>query len=230
MKQNKRFAGMREGRRFITIGLLLIAAALSLVCYNLYDENRAGESVGQAMEQLNQRIPTVPEEKEADLPAETQEVYYEQELVIPDYVLSPEMDMPVETIKKKDYIGVLKIPALELELPVISQLNDDNLKVAPCRYMGSVYLNNMIICGHNYKTHFLKLKKLSLDDPVIFTDVDGNIFEYKVSAQEVILATDPDEMESGDWDLTLFTCTVGGRTRDTVRCVLVNCIPNTRVE
>jgi sortase A len=27
-------------------------------------------------------------------------------------------------------------------------------------------------------------------------------------------------MESGDWDLTLFTCTTGGQSRITVRCVL----------
>ena len=47
---------------------------------------------------------------------------------------------------------------------------------------------------------------------------------------EAIPATAPEEMESGDWDLTLFTCTVGGRTRDTIRCILVNCIPNTILE
>lgn len=27
-----------------------------------------------------------------------------------------------------------------------------------------------------------------------------------------------EEMESGDWDLTLFTCTVDGAARVTVRC------------
>jgi sortase A len=29
-----------------------------------------------------------------------------------------------------------------------------------------------------------------------------------------------EEMTSGDWDMTLFTCTVGGQSRVTVRCVL----------
>ena len=37
---------------------------------------------------------------------------------------------------------------------------------------------------------------------------------------ETLMPTAVEEMESGDWDLTLFTCTVGGRTRVAVRCAL----------
>lgn len=231
MKTENRFSGKHEGIVFISLGLLLIAAALSLVLYNLYDEMRAEKSVNQVIAVLDEYMPTEStEEANVDPQEETDEPYFEEETVIPDYILSPKMDMPVETVKGKDYIGVLKIPALELELPIINTWNDDNLKVAPCRYMGSAYLNNMIICGHNYKSHFLHLKKLREDDSVLFTDIDGNVFEYKVIAKEAIPGTAPDEMESGDWDLTLFTCTVGGRTRDTIRCILVNCIPNTSLE
>ena len=29
-------------------------------------------------------------------------------------------------------------------------------------------------------------------------------------------------MEDGDWDLTLFTCTIGGENRTTVRAVRIN--------
>ncbi len=32
---------------------------------------------------------------------------------------------------------------------------------------------------------------------------------------------DVEEMITGDWDLTLFTCTLGGQTRVTVRCQLI---------
>lgn len=231
MKTEKVFSGKHKGAVFITLGLLLIAAALSLVGYNLYDEARAGESVGQAVALLNQCIPThVQEETSGDAQVETDALYYEEEPVIPDYILSPKMDMPVETINGKDYIGVLKIPALRRELPIISEWNMINLKVAPCRYMGSAYLNNLIICGHNYTAHFLNLKRLHEGDTVSFTDMDGNEFIYQVAALEAIPGNAPEEMESGDWDLTLFTCTLGGRTRDTVRCVLVNCVANTNLE
>ena len=35
---------------------------------------------------------------------------------------------------------------------------------------------------------------------------------------EVLAPTDIEGMESGDWDLTMFTCTIGGKSRVTVRC------------
>ena len=54
---------------------------------------------------------------------------------------------------------------------------------------------------------------------VIFTDVDGNIFTYTVMVRETLMSTDVQQMESGGWDLTLFTCTAGGQNRVIVRCV-----------
>ena len=50
--------------------------------------------------------------------------------------------------------------------------------------------------------------------------MDGNRFIYAVSGTEQLPGTAIEEMESGDWDLTLFTCTIGGAARVTVRCVL----------
>jgi sortase A len=35
---------------------------------------------------------------------------------------------------------------------------------------------------------------------------------------EILRPTAVEEMISGDWDLTLFTCTIGGATRVTIRC------------
>ena len=53
---------------------------------------------------------------------------------------------------------------------------------------------------------------------VTFTDVDGNLFTYAVSQLEELPGTAIEQMDAGDWDLTLFTCTLGGRSRVTVRC------------
>ena len=50
--------------------------------------------------------------------------------------------------------------------------------------------------------------------------MDGNRFIYAVSGTEQLPGTAIEEMKSGDWDLTLFTCTIGGAARVTVRCVL----------
>lgn len=198
----------------ILLGLLLIAVALFLTAYNLYDEQRAEQSALQVIDRLEDYLPSeVPTE------ASTEPIVEQAPMPndAPDYVLCPDMEMPVETINGIDYIGVLQIPSLELELPIASDWNYPNLKTAPCRYSGSAYLNNMIICAHNYSSHFGKLKNLSEEDVATFTDMAGNVFIYKMVERETLNPSDIEEMEDGDWDLTLFTCTVGGKTRVTIR-------------
>ena len=51
-----------------------------------------------------------------------------------------------------------------------------------------------------------------------FTDVDGNIFAYDVAEIQVLKPTAIEDMMSEEWDLSLFTCTLDGQTRLTVRC------------
>lgn len=200
----------KKGSPLILMGLLLIAAALFLTVFNLYEEQRAAE--------LSRRVLL-------ELPAEMRSAFPENltendpEPVIPDYMLNPYMDMPEVEADGHAYIGVLAIPDLNLELPVMSEWSYPNLKIAPCRYTGSVYLDDMVIAAHNYTRHFGRIKELSGGEMVIFTDSDGNIFTYEVALVETLMPTDVGEMESGEWDLTLFTCTVGGAYRVTVRCM-----------
>lgn len=198
----------KKGLLLIYLGLLLIVGALFLTAYNFYDDYRAEKDAKQVADQL-----------EKILPDEDREPVGEQkETEKPDYVLNPDMEMPVHNIKGQDYIGTLSIPLLHLELPIISEWNYPRLRISPCRYEGSAYKDNMIIAGHNYRSHFGMLKNLSAGDQVIFTDMDGNRFFYQVTEMEVLDPGDVDKMETGDWDLTLFTCTYGGRTRVTLRC------------
>ena len=140
---------------------------------------------------------------------------------MPDYVLNPEMEMPVSSIDGLDFIGILEIPAIDLKLPVASEWSYANLDTAPCRYAGSAYLDTLVILGHNYPAHFQKLKNLHQGDAIRFTDTDGNLFSYTVSDFEQLRPDQVTDMVSGDWDLTLFTCTVGGQLRLAVRCVRV---------
>ncbi len=188
-------------------GLLLIAAALCLFVYN----KREAESAAQTAEQALQEISDVPHVLEQPQESEIHSI-------IPDYISDPTMEMPTVEVDGNFYIGILEIHALELSLPVISEWNDIRLKQAPCRYKGSVYLDNLIIAGHNYKKHFGGLKNLQIGDTITFTDMDEHCFSYTVTALEELDGTAIEAMESGDWDLTLFTCTIGGKKRVTVRC------------
>ena len=65
-----------------------------------------------------------------------------------------------------------------------------------------------------------QLDELAAGDQVSFTDADGNVFHYEVVLLETLSHTAVGKMASGDWDLTLFTCTLGGSYRVTVRCEL----------
>ena len=115
-------------------------------------------------------------------------------------------------------MATLVIPALGLDLPVISKWSYPALRIAPCRYMGSAYTGDLIIMAHNYDRHFGKLKNLRPDDLVTVTDMDGYVFTYKVVELEELPGTAVEDIELGIWDLTLFTCTYGGRSRIAVRC------------
>ena len=135
----------------------------------------------------------------------------------PEPMPEPYKAMQTKMVNGQPYIGTLQIPALSLELPVIAEWSYPALRVAPCRYMGSVYQDNMILCAHNYSTHFGRLTELKVGDEAVFTDMEGNAYTYRMTAQEILPGTDPEAMEKGEWDLTLFTCTLGGKNRVTIR-------------
>lgn len=200
----------------MALGLLLGAAALLLAIYNLYDDYLAGKNADTALQLVSGMIP----ESVGSLEEQLQEVSSLSEVEYPDYVLNPDMEMTVKMFNGQEYVGVIELPTLSLKLPVISEWSDAKLKLAPCRYKGSAYTNDLIVAGHSYKNHFRYIRKMQIGDPVIYTDMDGNRFVYEVTGTEVIAGTDVAKMEEGEWDFTMFTCTPNGGSRYTVRCTL----------
>ena len=194
-------------KHLICGGLLLIAAALAFTGYNLWEDQRAAQAARQALTAM-----------EAQTAEEGERAPEQPEPSVPEYVLHPDMEMPTVEIDGVEYIGTLTIPALGLELPIVSAWSDALLDLAPCRYTGSAYLGDLIIAGHNYRGHFGSLYRLAPGDEVQFTDAAGNVFSYAVSEIQELPGTALEEMEAGEWDLTLFTCTLDGRGRITLRC------------
>lgn len=194
---------MRRDRIFTAIGLLLLAAALFLTVYNVEVSKKAGAAADNAAKKLETEI-----EKNTDDDSSGE--------LIPSYLL--DSDMLQFQIDGRQYIGILTIPALGLKLPVLSEWSYPGLRSAPCRYYGSAYDNNLVIAGHNYTRHFGRLKNLSPGDAVTFTDVEGHVFSYQVAEIDTLQPKAVQEMVSGEWPLTLFTCTLSGQSRVTVRC------------
>ncbi|HIX32216.1 MAG TPA: sortase [Firmicutes bacterium] len=181
-------------------GLLLIAAALLLSGGQLLESRQAAAASAQILQQMEL---SAPAERAPDSAA-----------VAPD----PAQEMPTEKVDGQNCIGVLEIPSLSLSLPVLSTWSDAGLRLAPCRYQGSASRGDLIIAAHNYRRHFGTLHRLCAGDAVFFTDAAGNRFAYAVSYTEQLAGTAVAEMAAGDWDLTLFTCTAGGKDRLAIRC------------
>jgi sortase A len=229
----------RFGTIFLILGAVAAAAAIILTIYNYKDDYDAGESALadlHGMEEMlgidadgDGKIGTTPAEEyykahnmgNSGRAAALDSARGEASGHAPVYEVHPEMTMPTVEVDGNTYVGFLDIPAIERTLPVMDTWSYPNLKIAPNRFVGTAYAHDMIICAHNYDRHFGQIKNLQPGDKVTFTDVYGDRFDYEVSEVTILQPTDVEEMKDpDDWDLTLFTCTIGGATRVTVRCVM----------
>ena len=191
------------------LGLSLLLGAGILLYHNRTRELRAEAFTEEVVPQLVEQIRWEPGETEpaAQLP----------EAPRPGLQTSvPEMG-EVE-IQGYRYIGILSLPSLGLELPIMSDWDYDQLQIAPCRYYGNIHKDNLVLMAHNYRNHFGRLSELNPGDTVMFTDVEGIVTEYTVVARDILLPSAVEEVTAGDFDLTLFTCTYGGKSRITIYC------------
>ena len=181
------------------LGTVLILAALSLFLWNRREAEQAGEAAADILPQVVEQIA----ETTAEAPA------------------PPDPFDPTMTEAEIDgylYIGYLSIPALGLELPVMSEWDYNRLNIAPCRYSGSTKTDDLVIAAHNFAQHFGGLSGLTGGEQVLFVDMDNVVSTYTVVAVEILAPTAVEEMTNGEYDLSLYTCTYGGRSRVTVRC------------
>lgn len=191
------------GKIFILIGILLIVVSSCLLVRNNYEEHTAKEKSNVVLQSMKDNIESQKKE--------VTEVVFNEDTSI-------EKEMSVVNIDGYDYMGVITIPSLGIELPIMNDYDESRLRIAPVRYYGSIFTNDLVICAHSYKTHFGNLSKLKQEDVVILTDVNGESYLYEVLEIEVLDATDVEEMLDSEFDLTLYTCTSDGRKRVTVRC------------
>ena len=133
-----------------------------------------------------------------------------------------ESKIPTIELDGNIYIGIISIPKIGIELPVLKNWSYYNLNFSPCRYKGTVSDNNMILAAHNYRSHFGRIGELNSGDEIQFIDINGIVYSYEVVSTEYVGGTNVEAMNFGasdDWNLTLFTCTLDGQTRVTVRAL-----------
>lgn len=184
---------------FMSVGLCFVLFSLALLVYNNYESKKAQQSSAALMDSI---LNMVTEEDTA--------------------VVDPfDEEMTVKEIDGYGYVGYLTIPALNIDLPVMSECDYTRLKISPCRYYGSTKTNNFVIAAHSHRYHFGYIGKLKEGDVVSFTDMDGKVYSYAVRGTELLLPTDVDKVKDSGDDLILYTCNYGGTKRVTVRCTLI---------
>lgn len=184
----------------LALGGLFFGASLSFWLYNQHQDDQTARGMREICQHLN------------DMPVD----------MLPMNETDDDLDLDlVRVYDGYAYLGVLTISDLDLTLPVNQQWNYPALEISPCRYAGSPRNNDFVVCAHNYSSHFGAIGSLEIGSNIQFTDVMGNVYQYEVKKIEILNPYDVTSMVSSEYDLTLFTCTYGGRSRVTVRCQLV---------
>ena len=122
-----------------------------------------------------------------------------------------------------DVDGVLSIPSLGLELPILSEYSEELLKISPCIYrgLGGSAPERLVIAGHNYKVHFGRLGQLGVGDEISYRSLDKVETRFKVTQLVEIDEDDAQLLNNGEWDLTLLTCNLDMSRRILVRCDII---------
>lgn len=217
----------------IAAGFITLLTAGAIEVYSIVDNYLAGQRAQIILAQIR------AEESEPTLkskPTPTSEFEMQSNSTAIDDTVgaepspaAPEPSVPPDNTASEDpsspkpqyaTIGVVSIPKLALELPVLSEYSDNLLKVSVCRYEGEAQENpvRLVVAGHNYKSHFGNLSSLALDDEVCFQNSAGTVFNYTVTEITEISMYDHEALEQGEWDITLFTCASDRSRRILVRC------------
>ena len=183
--------------------------------YNQWISSQAAS----ASEALTDTLSSLLEESETTEPNNVADSLLGNSEVGAESSSAEESEPALQTVSVSGYdiAGIIAIPAININLAVIAEWSYPKLKVSACRYSGAPS-GQFVILAHNYKRHFGRINELQPGDPVIFTEPDGTVYNYEVTGTEIRGKYELKDIESGDWDLTLFTCTYGGANRVVVRC------------
>ena len=181
----------------VALGLIMAAAGLFLQLTEVQQEQLAGENAALLLEAVSQQLPAAPAEP---LPGE-----------------DPEDEPQSLAVMGYDVLGTLRIPSVDIDLPVLNEWSYDLLTVAPCRYSGSIETGDLVILGHSYRTHLRPLRQVQPGDSVELTDAAGTVHRYVVAETEILRGSDGSLLPSG-YPLTIFTCTADSKHRFLARC------------
>lgn len=198
----------KNGLMLMVLGLLLLLGGFFLHYTQSRQDQLAGENAQILLQQLELNKFTVTPPVLPVLPEQTPEL--------------PEAPSAPKPMAEKEYlgysmIGTVRVPDLGIELPVLSSWSYELLNVAPCRYSGSIPEENMILMGHNYRSHFTPLHRAEVGMAVEFEDVNGILYRYTIAQIQFLHKSQGEKLPS-EYPLSLFTCSANGQERIVIRC------------
>ncbi len=198
----------RRGAFCILLGTALIVSALFLYGYNQWQDSKSGSYAYKVVEQVQEEIRS-KNSKEGDSAGKNETKNSDEQ---------NGSETPTILLDGYEYMGYLQIPDLDLELPVMADWDYEKMKISPCRQFGSLQTNDLVIAAHNYDSFFGRLQNLTVGATVRVIDLEGIVNQYQVDHLEVLDPTEVEAVSDSGYDLVLYTCTYGGKTRVTVFC------------
>ena len=212
------------------LSVFLLCALSYYAIYAEYDRNKSEEVSKEILQEISfqdskkvideevivVRLNAIPEEQNA---TSTQVVQIQQQINVPEEQKLTASDGTVYYT-----IGVINIPSINVNYPILSTYTDELLKIAPCKFHGPNpnEVGNLCIAGHNYKNSkfFSKVPTLELGDKIEITDLSGRMLTYTIYDKFIV---NPDELEctsqltNGKKEITLITCTNDNKQRHIIK-------------
>ncbi len=137
----------------ITVGILLVLAAVALMLFDMHSRNVADKEKQMIIEKLNEVMPP-----------QTEGVF--------DEAADANAPMPTFVIGKKGYVGVVSVPELDVTLPVSAESHS----AFPVRISGNAVAGSLAISGN-----LSDIKNISIGQEVVLHDVKGRVWRYTVT-------------------------------------------------
>ena len=203
----------------LILSAVLIVLAVVFAVENVVEAHVADRRAQQLLEETKLMFEPLPEDETSD-PAQGEDPTSGMTI---EEIRGTEPQEPETTFWDENHVdGMLGLPDLGIELPILTEYKVENLRITGCIFYGTGgdHPDQMVVAAHNYKNHFGRIDELAIGATVTWCST-GNWVEttYRVAEIVEIDADAPQDLLKGEWDITLLTCNFDNSKRILVRCV-----------
>ncbi|WAA12042.1 class D sortase [Fervidibacillus halotolerans] len=169
---------------FFVIGISLVSYSLFQIGKGKYNVEKRKTEAQELIDKSQQNSKETDEEEEVPIVPETIE------------------------FQKGETIGLLYVPKLDKELPIVEGTDEDDLELGVGHYMGTGYpmQNDQIVLSGHRDTVFRNFDQLEIGDTFIIKLPYGT-FEYEIFDTEIVPADDTTVIgRYSEENLTVTTC------------------------